>query len=94
MKWINVFLLIVDKCCEKSGEIVEMIVIGNVIGKKCIIVDDICDMVGILCKVVEVILEYGVIEVYVYIMYGVLFGLVVDCVIKFVMKSFVIMDII
>lgn len=89
---IGVLLVIVDKCCEKFGEIVEMIVIGDVIGKICIIVDDICDIVGMLCKVVEVLIEYGVVEVYVYIIYGVLFGFVVEWVSKLVMKLLVIID--
>ena len=36
-------LSIVDKRREKAGEVAEMTVIGDVSGKKCIIVDDICD---------------------------------------------------
>lgn len=94
VKCINVLLLIVDKCCEKLGEVVEMIVIGNVEGKKCIIVDDFCDIVGILCKVVEYLMQVGVLEVYVYILYGVLLGLVVEWVINLVMILFVIIDLI
>lgn len=39
-------LAIVDKRREKPGEVAEMTVIGNVEGKKCIIVDDICDTAG------------------------------------------------
>ena len=50
-------LAIVDKRREKVGEITEMTVIGNVKGKKCIIVDDICDTAGTLCKAAEVLLE-------------------------------------
>ena len=41
-------LSIVDKRREKPGEIAEMTVIGDVRGKKCIIVDDICDTAGTL----------------------------------------------
>ena len=48
-------LSIVDKRREKAGEIAEMTVIGNVSGKKCLIIDDICDTAGTLCKAAEVI---------------------------------------
>ena len=43
-------LAIVDKRREKAGEVAEMTVIGNVTGKKCIIVDDICDTAGTLVR--------------------------------------------
>jgi len=39
-------LAIVDKRREKAGEVAGMTVIGDVSGKKCIIVDDICDTAG------------------------------------------------
>ena len=41
-------LAIVDKRREKAGEVAEMTVIGEVAGKTCIIVDDICDTAGTL----------------------------------------------
>ncbi len=47
---INAPLAIVDKRREKAGEVAEMTVIGDVTGKTCIIVDDICDTAGTLCK--------------------------------------------
>ena len=58
-KRINAPLAIVDKRREKPGEIAEMTVIGDVKGKKCIIVDDICDTAGTLCKAAEVLIEHG-----------------------------------
>jgi ribose-phosphate pyrophosphokinase len=71
-KRINAPLSIVDKRREKAGEIAEMTVIGNVAGKKCIIVDDICDTAGTLCKAAEVLIENGASEVHSYITHGVL----------------------
>ena len=47
-KRINAPLAIVDKRREKAGEVAGMTVIGDVSGKKCIIVDDICDTAGTL----------------------------------------------
>ncbi len=91
-KRINAPLAIVDKRREKAGEIAEMIVIGNVEGKKCIIVDDICDTAGTLCKAAEVLMENGAVEVHSYITHGVLSGPAVERVTKSVMKSLVITD--
>ena len=91
-KRIGCALAIVDKRREKPGEIAEMTVIGNVSGKKCIIVDDICDTAGTLCKAAEVLMEQGASEVHSYITHGVLSGPAVERITKSVMKSLVITD--
>jgi ribose-phosphate pyrophosphokinase len=91
-KRINAPLAIVDKRREKAGEVAEMTVIGNVAGKTCIIVDDICDTAGTLCKAAEVLMENGAVEVHSYITHGVLSGPAVERVSKSVMKSLVITD--
>ena len=91
-KRISAPLSIVDKRREKHGEVAEMTVIGNVEGKKCIIVDDICDTAGTLCKAAEVLLENGASEVHSYITHGVLSGPAVERISKSVMKSLVITD--
>jgi ribose-phosphate pyrophosphokinase len=89
---ISAPLAIVDKRREKAGEVAEMTVIGQVSGKTCIIVDDICDTAGTLCKAAEVLMEQGATEVHSYITHGVLSGPAVDRVEKSVMKSLVITD--
>jgi ribose-phosphate pyrophosphokinase len=91
-KRINAPLAIVDKRREKAGEIAEMKVIGDVQGKKCIIVDDICDTAGTLCKAAEVLMENGATEVHSYITHGVLSGPAVERIKNSVMKSLVITD--
>ena len=91
-KRIEAPLAIVDKRREKAGEIAEMTVIGNVSGKKCIIVDDICDTAGTLCKAAELLIENGASEVHAYITHGVLSGPAVERITKSVMKSLVITD--
>ena len=85
-------LSIVDKRREKAGEIAEMTVIGNVEGKKCLIIDDICDTAGTLCKAAEVIMQNGASEVHAYITHGVLSGPAVERISNSVMKSLVITD--
>ena len=91
-KRINAPLAIVDKRREKAGEVAEMTIIGTVEGKKCIIVDDICDTAGTLCKAAEVLMENGATEVHAYITHGVLSGPAVERVQNSVMKSLVITD--
>ncbi|SMY05953.1 ribose-phosphate pyrophosphokinase [Flavimaricola marinus] len=85
-------LAIVDKRREKPGEIAEMTVIGDVTGKTCIIVDDICDTAGTLCKAAEVLIGAGATEVHSYITHGVLSGPAVGRIQNSVMKSLVITD--
>jgi ribose-phosphate pyrophosphokinase len=89
---IGCALAIVDKRREKAGEVAEMTVIGDVKDQICIIVDDICDTAGTLCKAAEVLLAAGANEVHSYITHGVLSGPAVDRVSKSVMKSLVITD--
>ena len=91
-KRINSPLSIVDKRREKPGEVAEMTVIGNVTDKICIIVDDMCDTAGTLCKAAEVLLENGAKEVHAYISHGVMSGPAVERVTNSVMKSLVLTD--
>ena len=91
-KRIEAPLSIVDKRREKAGEVAEMTVIGDVSGKKCIIVDDICDTAGTLCKAAQVLMDNGASEVHAYITHGVLSGPAVERITNSVMKSLVITD--
>jgi len=91
-KRINRPLSIVDKRREKAGEVAEMTVIGDVKGKCCLIVDDIIDTAGTLCKAAEVLMENGAREVHSYITHGVLSGPAVERVSNSVMSSLVITD--
>ncbi|MCT4557503.1 MAG: ribose-phosphate pyrophosphokinase [Pelagimonas sp.] len=91
-KRINAPLSIVDKRREKPGEVAEMTVIGNVEGKKCIIVDDMCDTAGTLCKAAQIILEHGATEVHAYISHGVMSGPAVERVTNSVLKTLVLTD--
>ncbi len=91
-KRINAPLAIVDKRREKPGEIAEMTVIGDVTGKRCIIIDDICDTAGTLVKAAELLANSGAKEVHAYISHGVMSGPAVERVSNSVMKSLVITD--
>jgi ribose-phosphate pyrophosphokinase len=91
-KRINAPLAIVDKRREKAGEVASMTVIGDVTGRTCLIVDDICDTAGTLCKAAETLMEQGAKEVHSYITHGVLSGPAIERVAQSVMKSLVITD--
>ena len=89
---IDADLAIVDKRRSAPGEVASMTVIGDVKDRVCVIVDDICDTAGTLCKAAEVLMEAGAAEVHSYITHGVMSGPAVDRVEKSVMKSLVITD--
>ncbi len=91
-KRIGADLAIVDKRRNAPGEIAEMTVIGDVKGRKCIIVDDICDTAGTLCKAADTLIENGATEVHSYITHGVLSGPAVERITKSSMKQLVITD--
>ena len=69
-----------------------MTVIGEVKGKRCIIVDDICDTAGTLCKAADILLEQGAKEVHSYITHGVLSDPAIDRITHSSMKQLVITD--
>ena len=89
---INCGLAIVDKRRVIAGEVAEMTVIGDVSGQTCIIVDDICDTAGTLCKAAEVLMASGAREVHSYITHGVLSGPAIERIATSAMKSLVITD--
>jgi len=91
-KRIGADLAIVDKRRNAPGEIAEMTVIGDVKGRKCIIVDDICDTAGTLCKAADTLIEHGATEVHSYITHGVLSGPAVERITNSSMEQLVITD--
>ncbi|MDG1209959.1 MAG: ribose-phosphate pyrophosphokinase [Paracoccaceae bacterium] len=91
-KRIGVGLAIVDKRRGRPGEIESMTVIGDVKGKKCIVVDDIVDTAGTLCKAAELLKDEGATEVHAYISHGVLSGPAIERITNSVMKSLVVTD--
>jgi len=73
-KRIEAPIAICDKRREKPGESEVMNVIGDVAGKRCILIDDIVDSGGTLCNAAEALLKNGATEVMAYITHGVLSG--------------------
>jgi ribose-phosphate pyrophosphokinase len=69
-----------------------MTLIGDVVGKSCILVDDICDTAGTLCKAAGLLIDAGAIEVHAYITHGVLSGEAVKRIEASSMKQLIITD--
>ncbi len=89
---IKADLAIVDKRRAKPGLVSEMRIIGDVKGRICLIVDDICDTAGTLVKAVDLLLNNGAIEVHAYISHGVLSNPAVDRIESSNIKSLVVTD--
>ena len=70
----NAPLAIVDKRREKPGESEVMNIIGDVEGRRCILVDDIIDSGGTLCNAAQALMDEGAESVAAYITHGVLSG--------------------
>jgi ribose-phosphate pyrophosphokinase len=91
-KRINVPIAICDKRREKPGESEVMNVIGDVKGRKCILIDDIVDSGGTLVNAATALLAAGATEVMAYITHGVLTGGAVAKIAKSDLKTLVITD--
>jgi ribose-phosphate pyrophosphokinase len=91
-KRINVPIAICDKRREKAGESEVMNVIGEVDGKRCILIDDIVDSGGTLVNAANALLKEGATEVMAYITHGVLSGGAVAKITSSNLKTLVITD--
>ncbi|NYZ12419.1 ribose-phosphate pyrophosphokinase [Azospirillum sp. RWY-5-1] len=67
-------LAIIDKRRERAGVSEVMNIIGDVEGRKCILVDDIVDSGGTLCNAAVALMEAGAQSVSAYVTHGVLSG--------------------
>lgn len=59
---------------DESNEIAEMHLIGKVKGKSCLIIDDMIDTAGTLCKAAEIIKEKGAASIDAYATHAILSG--------------------
>ena len=85
-------IAIIEKRRPKANENVVMNVIGSIEGKDCILVDDIIDTAGTVCKAAEALKKYGAKKVYGCATHGVLSGPAIERIEKSVMERFVITD--
>ncbi len=91
-KRIGAGLAIVDKRRGAPGEIESMTVIGEVRDRTCVMVDDLCDTAGTLCKAAELLKQEGARAVHAYISHGVLSGPAIERITSSVLENLVITD--
>ncbi len=71
-------LAIIDKRRPKANEAQVMNIIGDVEGRSCVLVDDLVDTAGTLCKAATALKEHGAARVVAYCTHAVLSGPAVD----------------
>ncbi|NQW12013.1 MAG: ribose-phosphate pyrophosphokinase [Alphaproteobacteria bacterium] len=71
---IDADLAIIDKRRERAGVSEVMNIIGDIDGRRCVLVDDIVDSGGTLCNAAEALMEAGAVSADAYITHGVLSG--------------------
>jgi ribose-phosphate pyrophosphokinase len=91
-KRLDADLAIIDKRRERAGVSEVMNIIGEVVGQRCILVDDIVDSAGTLCNAAIALKEAGAASVSAYVTHGVLSGGAVARVSASPIESLVITD--
>jgi len=77
-KQLDCDLAIIDKRRERANESQVMNIIGDVEGRTCILVDDMCDTAGTLCKAAQALKDNGAARVVAYATHAVLSGPAID----------------
>ena len=77
-KHLEVPMVLGHKTREKANVVGEMRIIGDVMGKDVIIVDDMADTAGTLCKAANLIMENGANSVRAIVSHGVMSGEAID----------------
>ena len=89
---IGTGIAIIDKRRPEAGKSEVMNIIGDVAGKKCILIDDIVDSGGTLCNAAAALLNAGAAEVSAYITHGVLSNGAYQKIAESALKELVITD--
>jgi ribose-phosphate pyrophosphokinase len=89
---VDADLAIIDKRRERAGVSEVVNIIGDVAGRRCILIDDIVDTAGTLCNAAAALIESGASGVYAYVTHGVLSGDAVSRVADSPIQSLVITD--
>lgn len=89
---LNASIAIVDKRRQRANVSEVMNIIGDVNGKKVILVDDMIDTAGTLCHAAEALMERGASEVYACATHGVLSGKAIEWLKDSCIKELVLLD--
>lgn len=85
-------LAIIDKRRPRANEAKVMNIIGDVEGRTCVMVDDLVDTAGTLCKAARALKEHGALKVVAYCTHPVLSGNAVDNIEHSVLDELVVTD--
>ncbi|MGY6214794.1 ribose-phosphate diphosphokinase [Methylolobus aquaticus] len=85
-------LAIIDKRRPRANESTVMNIIGDVEGRSCVMVDDLVDTAGTLCKAAGALKDHGALRVVAYCTHPVLSGPAVDNINRSVLDELVVTD--
>lgn len=88
----DIDLAIIDKRRQKANESQVMHLIGDVKGRNCVIVDDMVDTAGTLCKAADALKEFGASRVVAYATHPVLSGKALENIKNSVIDELVVTD--
>jgi len=91
-KQLNVDLAIIDKRRPSANVAQVMHIIGDVEGRSCLIVDDMVDTAGTLCKAADALKEHGAAKVMAYCTHPVLSGPAIENIENSSLDSLVVTD--
>ena len=91
-KQLNVDLAIIDKRRPTANEAQVMHIIGDVKGRSCLIVDDMVDTAGTLCKAAEALKDHGAQRVMAYATHPILSGPAIENIEGSALDSLVVTD--
>lgn len=91
-KAITADMAIIDKRRPKANVAQVMNIIGDIEGRDCIIIDDMVDTAGTLCKAASALMERGANSVSAYVVHAVLSGPAVENIEASVLKELVVTD--
>lgn len=88
----NAEMVVIDKHRKKANEVAEMRIIGNVEGKHVVLVDDLIDTGGTICKAAKIIMDQGAKSVRAFCTHPVLSGKAYDNINNSVLEELVVTD--
>ena len=91
-KQLECDLAIIDKRRPKANVSEVMNIIGEVEGRSCLLIDDMVDTAGTMCKAAEVLKDRGATHVFAYCTHPVLSGLAIERVSNSVLDELVVTD--
>ncbi len=88
----NAEMVVIDKHRKKANEVAEMRIIGNVEGRHVVLVDDMVDTAGTICKAANLIMESGAKSVRAFCTHPVLSGKAYDNINNSALEELVVTD--